>query len=519
MQTLIKRLSVGAMFLRPSISYRQLSDTTDLKARLAELIPIRKLELAKFKEVHDKTVIGNITVGMLYKGMRGMKGLVTETSLLDPEELTSGNSKLKGNQMFCIFTLIKLFTKKHPKHPPLYVIYQDIADVDNLYTLLLLGRVLNVSPDSPMRLVLMPRLVDLSVAPFDSERETFNLSMLIPGPLSSDSCYESELIFKDSATRIWLYLHKALGHEKRSLPLCYTMDCVRIFHGDYPIGAFAQASPSLAAIDHAVHAHDYVFFRQDLFGGIYGDVITPDDYKNWLKSVRNSKKRSELIRSEIENGFELFEFRSDSCISAAIRSLDELHSDIKLKSPGRNLRLVLLAQATSLVKLLEDRNLVTRVECIHAQYFTWSHSDNVLGEQFNIVLDRIAAENCVRIVKKYRIPFYCITTQYPSNGNAPMEFISKLEMRNKFDSNCFFALRKLWNSLKGGKAQTIFDIWVVALICNSHLFDILPVNVSFSRNQFQLQIDSTKKSKIFTATDSSVQNTRLLVDWMESHIF
>ena len=420
----------------------------------------------------------------------------------------------------CIVGIMRIFLKRRSiQNTPLYIVYQDVCDVDNFYSLLLLGRALRISPNNPMHLVLMPRLVDLSVPPFDAEREQFDLSMLLPCPDSRDILSDSDLIFRDSVTRIWLYLHRALGNEKRSKPLRYTMDCVRIYEGDYPMGAFAPDTPSLAAIHHRMHAHDYLFLRADLFGGVYGDVITPGDYQSWLKSLRDSEVRSEVIRREVENGFELFEFRSGSRINAAIRSIDELHREIKVRYSGCKLRLVLLAQASSLVRLLEDRNLLRMVDCIYAQFFTLSHSDNVLGEQFNIVLDRIAAGMCVEIVKKYKIPFYSITTQYPSNGNAPLEFVSRLARRDSIDTTRFYALRELWNALKGGKTQTIFDIWVVALICNTHLFKLTPVNVSLREDQFQLQIDSTKTSNIFVATDSSLTNSRLLVDWMENLIF
>ena len=422
--------------------------------------------------------------------------------------------------MICVVGITRLFLKKRSlQNTPLYIVYQDVADVDNLYSLLLLGRALNVSPNNPMRLVLMPRLVDLSVPPFDAEREKFDSSTLLPHPGSRDVLSDSDLIFKDSVTRIWLYLHKALGNEERSKPLRYTMDCVRIYKGDYPIGAFAPDTPSLAAISHKMHAHDYLFFRADLFGGVYGDVITPGDYQSWLQCLRDNELGSEVIRREIENGFELFESRSGSRINTAIRSIDELHREIKMKYSGYALRLVLLAQASSLVRLLEDRNLLRMVDCIYAQFFTWSHSDNVLGEQFNIILDRIAAGMCMEIVKTHRIPFYTVTTQYPNSGNAPLEFVSRLARRNSIDTTRFYALRELWNALKGGRAQTIFDIWVVALIFNTHLFKLSSVNLSLRENQFQLEIDSTKTSNIFVATNSSLPNSRLLVDWMENNIF
>ena len=417
--------------------------------------------------------------------------------------------------IFIILKFIRMLYKFKPKHnKPLYIIYQDIADVDNLYSLLLLAKFLKVSPKCPMRLILMPRLVNLSIPPFDSKREHFNPSLLYPGTRSTDSLRDSQLVFKDAATRVWLYLHTGLGHDRKTL--LHTMDCIRIYRGDYPMGAFGETS--LAAINHAMHAHDYVFHRADIFGGAYGDVITVNDYNKWLDQLRNSNNMCEDIHKMIGKGFELFELRAGATIDDSIIELSELNTEISIRGfEDRQLILVLLAQATSLIKLLAVRKHLKKVECIYAQYFTLSHSDNILGEQFNIVLDRKAAEICIDFVENYKIPFYCVTTQYPSNGMAPLEFMSRLEERSGTSSE-FFALRKLWNGIKGGKSQLIFDIWVVALICNTHLFSLTQVCVNHSGNQFIITNDLTKKSKIFIVKESSVKNSCLLVDWMERSI-
>jgi len=74
--------------LRASFAARpqSTSATTDLKSRLEELIPIKRQEVAEFRKEHGNTKIGEVTVNMAYGGMRGIKGLVTETSVLDAEE-------------------------------------------------------------------------------------------------------------------------------------------------------------------------------------------------------------------------------------------------------------------------------------------------------------------------------------------------------------------------------------------------------------------------------------------------
>uniref|UniRef100_A0A3P8WDH3 Citrate synthase n=1 Tax=Cynoglossus semilaevis TaxID=244447 RepID=A0A3P8WDH3_CYNSE len=58
----------------------------NLKDVLADLIPKEQTRIKSFKQQYGKTNIGQITVDMVYGGMRGMKGLVYETSVLDPEE-------------------------------------------------------------------------------------------------------------------------------------------------------------------------------------------------------------------------------------------------------------------------------------------------------------------------------------------------------------------------------------------------------------------------------------------------
>ena len=59
-----------------------------MKERLAEVIPVQQELVKKVKQEHGKKPLGNVTVEMAYGGMRGIKGLIYETSLLDAEEVT-----------------------------------------------------------------------------------------------------------------------------------------------------------------------------------------------------------------------------------------------------------------------------------------------------------------------------------------------------------------------------------------------------------------------------------------------
>lgn len=62
------------------------STNTDLKGELSNLIPEHQKLVKEFRAKHGNTKVGEVTVDMMYGGMRGIKGLVTETSVLDPEE-------------------------------------------------------------------------------------------------------------------------------------------------------------------------------------------------------------------------------------------------------------------------------------------------------------------------------------------------------------------------------------------------------------------------------------------------
>ncbi|CDK26433.1 unnamed protein product [Kuraishia capsulata CBS 1993] len=57
-----------------------------LKERFAELLPEKQEEVKKLKAEYGKTVIGEVLLEQAYGGMRGIKGLVWEGSVLDPVE-------------------------------------------------------------------------------------------------------------------------------------------------------------------------------------------------------------------------------------------------------------------------------------------------------------------------------------------------------------------------------------------------------------------------------------------------
>ncbi|KDR22581.1 putative citrate synthase 2, mitochondrial [Zootermopsis nevadensis] len=64
-----------------TVVLRNLSDSTDLKAILNKKVPVKN-----FRKTYGATKVGEVTVDMMYGGMRGIKGLVCETSVLDADE-------------------------------------------------------------------------------------------------------------------------------------------------------------------------------------------------------------------------------------------------------------------------------------------------------------------------------------------------------------------------------------------------------------------------------------------------
>jgi len=65
---------------------RNISAEKTLKEVLIEKIPEEQENVKAFRKSHGATKVGEVTVDMMYGGMRGIKGLVCETSVLDPDE-------------------------------------------------------------------------------------------------------------------------------------------------------------------------------------------------------------------------------------------------------------------------------------------------------------------------------------------------------------------------------------------------------------------------------------------------
>lgn len=78
------RQVAGAMIVR---NYAAGSGLETLKSKLRDQIfPKAVADVKEFRSKYGNSQIGTVTVDMAYGGMRGIKAMVTETSVLDPEE-------------------------------------------------------------------------------------------------------------------------------------------------------------------------------------------------------------------------------------------------------------------------------------------------------------------------------------------------------------------------------------------------------------------------------------------------
>ncbi|KAH7586156.1 Citrate synthase, C-terminal domain [Nakaseomyces glabratus] len=69
-----------------AFSATSISSEKTLKDTFADIFPKQAEEIKQFKKEHGKTVIDQLLLEQAYGGMRGIKGIVWEGSVLDPEE-------------------------------------------------------------------------------------------------------------------------------------------------------------------------------------------------------------------------------------------------------------------------------------------------------------------------------------------------------------------------------------------------------------------------------------------------
>jgi len=72
------------------------TSSSPLKSRIAELVKVKQQQKDRILKQHGDKVLGTCTVSQAFGGMRSVKSLVTETSLLDSEE----GIRLRGYTVF-----------------------------------------------------------------------------------------------------------------------------------------------------------------------------------------------------------------------------------------------------------------------------------------------------------------------------------------------------------------------------------------------------------------------------------
>ncbi|KAJ7709974.1 citrate synthase-like protein [Mycena rosella] len=82
---MLPRARLLASLSRPGASKR-FASTKSLKETLQEVIPGKQEQLRKLKAEHAQTVVGDVKVENIIGGMRGIKAMLWEASVLDPNE-------------------------------------------------------------------------------------------------------------------------------------------------------------------------------------------------------------------------------------------------------------------------------------------------------------------------------------------------------------------------------------------------------------------------------------------------
>lgn len=72
--------------IRLGLRQASAATSTNLKDVLAQVIAEKQKEVVEFRKRKGASKVGEVTVDMMYGGMRGIKALVTETSVLDADE-------------------------------------------------------------------------------------------------------------------------------------------------------------------------------------------------------------------------------------------------------------------------------------------------------------------------------------------------------------------------------------------------------------------------------------------------
>ncbi|KAH9063364.1 citrate synthase-like protein [Lactarius vividus] len=83
---LFRRSTLRLASLRTHVNTQRFASTKTLKETLQEVIPAKQEQLKSLKAEHSQKVIGDVKVENIIGGMRGLKAMLWEASVLDPNE-------------------------------------------------------------------------------------------------------------------------------------------------------------------------------------------------------------------------------------------------------------------------------------------------------------------------------------------------------------------------------------------------------------------------------------------------
>ncbi|KAN0133829.1 citrate synthase [Lactarius tabidus] len=83
---MFRRSTLRLTSLRAHVNTQRFASTKTLKETLQEVIPAKQDQLKRLKAEHSQTVVGDVKVENIIGGMRGLKSMLWEASVLDPNE-------------------------------------------------------------------------------------------------------------------------------------------------------------------------------------------------------------------------------------------------------------------------------------------------------------------------------------------------------------------------------------------------------------------------------------------------
>lgn len=97
---MLGRASFAARALpRNANTFKRFASSKSLKETLEAVIPIKQNQLKQLKATHGQTTVGDVKVEHIIGGMRGLKAMLWEASVLDPNEVRPYPLYIQNSQL------------------------------------------------------------------------------------------------------------------------------------------------------------------------------------------------------------------------------------------------------------------------------------------------------------------------------------------------------------------------------------------------------------------------------------